>query len=164
MKMRRMNFSTTSRLGCLVVFGLLVLVAGCGRKASISGKVLYNGEPMPGGQVTFVPVGGGPPGTAGIDPKDGSYEIPSLSTGKMKIGVTSVQQPRMPSGIKFGPPKDSGAPPEATKAFNPGSKGDKYVPISKHYNDPDTSNLEFEVKAGKNTHDIELSGPKMKIR
>jgi hypothetical protein len=156
------NFSTTSRLGWVVLFGLLVLVAGCSRKASVSGKVTYNGEPMPGGYVTFSPVEGGGGGTGSIDPKDGSYEIPDLPPGKMKIGVKPAQAPSMPRGMpNYGPPKDSGAPPDAMKGLNAGSKG-KYVPVSPEVLDPTTSSLEFEVKSGKNTKDISLSGPQVK--
>jgi len=158
--MRRVHFCTTRRLGWVVLFGLLVLVSGCSRKASISGKVTYNGLPMPGGYVIFAPVEGGGGGTASIDPKDGSYEILDLPTGKMKIAVKPAQDPAMPRGMNaYGPPKDSGAPADAMKGLNQGSKGSKYVPVPLEKTDPETSALEVEVKAGKNTHDISLTGP-----
>lgn len=160
--MRRMNFSTTNRLGWVVVLGLLMLVAGCSSKASISGKVTYNGEPMPGGSITFMPVQGGGGGTAKIDPKDGSYEMTSLPTGKMKIGVAPIVQPVMPRGMKpYGPPPGSGAPPEALKGLNSGSTEGKHVPVPQEYTDPESSSLEVEVKSGKNTHNVELKGPKV---
>jgi hypothetical protein len=160
--MRRMNFSTTSRLGWVVVLGLLLLVAGCRRQASISGKVTYNGKPMPGGSITFIPVEGGGGGTARIDPKDGSYELPNLPVGKMKIGVTANREPAMPGGKRgYGPPKDSGAPSEAMKGASD-STGGQSVVISPEFTDPQGSPLEFEVKPGKNTHDVEVSGPAKK--
>ncbi len=160
--MRRMCFSTTGRL--LVGLGLLVLVAGCSRQGSVRGKVTYNGTAMPGGYVSFVPVQGGGGGTASIDPKDGTYEVPKLPTGKMKVSVRPAQEAKVPKGVKtFGPPKDVG-PPDLGKTFGPGSSGAKHVPIPEKYTDPDTSKLEVEIKAGQNTYDIPLTGPAVQVR
>jgi hypothetical protein len=158
--MRRMSFSAAGRLGRVLLLGLLVVAVGCRSQGSVTGKVTFNGEPMPGGTVSFLPVKGTGGGNATIDPKDGSYHMDKLPVGKVKVAVLPAQEPKLPKGVKgIGPPKDTPLPEEAKGAFNLGKGGGKYVPVPKEYTDPETSKLEVEVKPGQNTYNIDLKGP-----
>src|SRR5262245_6140514 len=66
----------------------ILLVAGCTRsaerQAEVSGKVTYNGKPLPGGRVTFVG-SKGYTGSGIISPQ-GEYSLHS-PLGEVQIGV-----------------------------------------------------------------------------
>ncbi len=75
-----------------VLFSLCVslpcFATGCGgSKGKVTGKVtMSNGEPLPGGTITFVPVGGnGNVASAWINP-DGTYEL-EAPTGECKVSI-----------------------------------------------------------------------------
>jgi hypothetical protein len=150
----------------------LVVVAGCGAsQGKVTGRVLYNGAPLPGGTVLFRPA----------DPKansvfarindDGTYEA-ELPVGEVKVSVDNrdLQPPprtqgpvRLP-GInlprevqqKFAQAK-SQAPAEAAESPDALEKpSGKYVPIPDKYYSVDTSGLQFTAKGGNQTQDIEL--------
>jgi hypothetical protein len=55
---------------------LCTAVAGCGgtTRTSVSGKVTFDGEPVPTGQIVFEPIGPGRVGIAQI--ADGAYNMP----------------------------------------------------------------------------------------
>jgi hypothetical protein len=139
---------------CCLSFGLLVLLGGCGSNnprsaehTKVSGQVLFQGQPLPGGRVTFVAVNGGFASSEKID-KNGNYQIPA-PVGEVEIGVTN----RM---LK---PRTGKAPLRPQKA---GAKEDqplegRWVSIPPHYEDPHTSGLRYMVKSGPQTHNIELS-------
>jgi hypothetical protein len=56
-------------------------------------------------------------------------------------------------------PKDSGAPESFGKGL---ATGAKYVPLPEKYLSAESTDIEVEVKSGKNTHNIELRGPALK--
>jgi len=109
---------------------LALLAAGCSSNGSVSGKVTFNGAPMPGGTVTFVPEGGGAGGgSASINPEDGSYSIDKLPKGPMKVTVKAYTPPAVgPMGGKMGKDKGFGPPPGTLPEgvdpgmFNPAAK------------------------------------------
>src|ERR1700724_2573379 len=72
----------------LVGMGMLVL-AGCGggcQVAAVSGQVTMNGQPLPGAQVTFQPIGSSGedpgPGSSGITDDQGRYTLKLLTLSK----------------------------------------------------------------------------------
>jgi hypothetical protein len=134
--------------------GLLTLIAGCGKNphsaehAEVSGTVLFQGKPLPGGKVTFVAVNGAFASLGTID-ASGHYQI-NAPIGAVEIGVTNrmLQSSSGPKG-----------PTHLTKADakeNQPLKG-RWVQIPSQYEDPHTSGLQYTVKAGAQIHDIELS-------
>jgi hypothetical protein len=131
------------------VLALALLAAGCGPSVgAISGKVTYNGETLGSGTVQF----NGPNATAmsGIA-ADGTYTIAKMPVGTVQIAVETTSPPpgtpQEGSGkITGGSMSVQGAPPP------PG----KYVPIPDKYKDPRTSGLTYEVKSGKQQHDLVL--------
>ncbi len=139
--------------GCFLSIGLLVAMAGCGgsrnpQHAEVSGKVLFQGKPLPGGKVTFVAVKGGFSAFGTID-ENGEYQI-KAPIGEVEIGVTNrMLQPR-------GEAKTMGRLAKAQAGESPPVKG-RWVEIPSRYEDPAKSGLKYTVTRGPQTHDIELS-------
>jgi len=130
--------------GLLLPAAFLVAGGGCtspkqkGPETVVSGTVkLANGDPVTG-NVIFVGADGksSPPALIA----DGKYDIPNPPEGKVKILVKSMG---MGVPMKEGPPMKD-APSMSGKPPPP-----KYGAIN-------TTDLEYEVKPGKQTHDIVL--------
>jgi hypothetical protein len=134
-------------------FGLLLLasfgmVTGCGgksgdkntMKSEVTGKVTLGDKPV-SGQVVFVYSDG----KELVSPitGDGSYMLADPPTGSVKIYIRSMGGTVVPKG---GPdiPKDA-----------PGGGGG--VPAPPKYASAATSGLTYEVKAGKQEHNIPLN-------
>jgi hypothetical protein len=137
---------------CLCL-GLLTLLLGCGNNprsvehAEVSGQVLFQGQPLPGGKVTFVAVNGGFASTATID-VNGHYRI-KAPVGTVEISVTN--QTLKSRGAATGSPRLKKAEAQGDQSL----KG-RWVQIPSQYEDPHTSGLNYTVKSGTQTHDIEL--------
>jgi hypothetical protein len=135
-------------------FCLLVLAAGCSGTsvdhAEVSGRVLFNGEPLPGGRVTFVATNGGFAITVNFD-ENGNYKI-KAPVGDVQIGVDN----RMLSPRFAHPPVTSEGMKKRSGAANPVTG--TYVPIPTKYHHPDQSGLVYKVVKGAQTYDIPLVG------
>jgi hypothetical protein len=93
----------------------LLLLAGCSgegmKTAVVKGKVTYQGNPVPGGTVTFVPDAGGPPATGEIRP-DGTFTMTTYKSGdgavlgKHKVFIVAMED----TSGKL-PEERSGTPP-----------------------------------------------------
>jgi hypothetical protein len=119
-----------------VLAAALLALAGCiGGKGEVSGTVTFDGKPLPGGMVTFIPANGKPE-SCRIG-EDGSYRVANVPTGRAQIKV--VTQPP----VEFG----KGEP------FLPLGK---YVQIPKRYSDPESSGFTCDVKRGKQEHNLKL--------
>jgi hypothetical protein len=141
---------------------LLILSAGCGSKGTVSGKVTVNDQPVRRGTVTFIASASTWASAVPIG-EDGSYTIVNAPSGPVKITVASAEpNPRL--GGKFkdrkGPAQEEGntedMPPSVRNRFNPGAAGPAGPSVPKKYNDRETSGLTYEVKPGKQEHDIQL--------
>jgi hypothetical protein len=153
------------RIGWVVALGL-VLIAGCGRKATVEGKVSYQGKNLDSGEVTFFDAGGKLLGRSVIE-KDGSYKL-TCPPGEAKIAVATAQGGGAMGGMggRVGPPKDMGGPPKDTKppagvdprglsgGYNP--SGGPAVVVPPKYADPGTSGLSYTVTSGDQKHDISI--------
>jgi hypothetical protein len=134
----------------------ILLTAGCGGKGAVSGKVLYQGKPVPAGTVSFILEGGGVMSSP-IE-EDGSYAIQNVPPGQLKITV-ETESARPPSGQ--GERGGKGAPDFMMKFIKEkdpkvAERGKRYMRIPEQYSDPGHSNLAYEVKSGKQEHDIDL--------
>src|SRR5436305_6259282 len=80
-----------SRVGFLLGLWAAAWTAGCGTKtAKLSGKVLFQGRPVPGGLVTFYPTDGrGIPASAVIG-EDGAYLVNNVPVGTVKVTVSNL--------------------------------------------------------------------------
>lgn len=88
--------------GVFVAAVSLVSLSGCGgglATATASGVVLYNGKPLPGASVIFVPEQGGPAST-GLTGSDGSFTLTMNNgsgalIGKHGVAVQSIERYRI---------------------------------------------------------------------
>jgi hypothetical protein len=150
-----MVFSSERGRVCIgLSLALLMGMAGCTKNprsaehTEVTGQVLFQGKPLPGGQVTFVSLKGGFASTGIID-ENGNYQV-KAPVGEVEISVTNrMLQSR---GAANAPPHPSKAGEDAGKAL----KG-RWVFIPKSYEDPHTSGLKYTVTPGSQTHTIELS-------
>ena len=138
-----------------VVLTLMFLVSaiGCGRSrldtAPLSGKVTYQGNPVPWGTVSFQPVDRkvGRPAMADIK-TDGSYEVATLEhdkglmAGEYKVSVYAPESPM------YKPSAEQKAAAARIK-----------LPTPSRYSSPDTSGLTFTMNPddGPKTFDIDLT-------
>lgn len=145
----------------------MACVAGCKQPprstehAEVSGKVLIDNKPLPGGQISFVAVNGGFAASGNID-ENGNYQI-KAPVGEVTItvnnGALQVQQPRK-TGMKG---KGGGGPPPKdlphTKEAAPEVQAVKghWVSIPSRYANADSSELKYTVTAGQQTYDVKLS-------
>jgi hypothetical protein len=120
----------------VVLLSFLVLMAGCGRSGygQVEGKVTFQGRPLPGAIVFFVPERG--PAAAGATGDDGSYHLltkrpgDGAVTGRCKVAIVSIDPVAKP------------------------------LPIPKKYFDAETSGLTAEVEEGRNMIDFALKDAK----
>ena len=74
-------------VGCVWV---VAAGAGCGDgRATVSGRVTFNGEPVERGSITLVPVDGTGQ-TAGGDIRNGEYAVKSVVPGERQVQITAV--------------------------------------------------------------------------
>jgi hypothetical protein len=145
--MNKTRETPTAKVQPSWLFALLVTL-GCSSSgelttAPVSGKVTYNGKPVPNGTVMFVP-DQGPPATGEIA-KDGSYRLSTYTDGggdgavlgNHKISITALQD-------------TSGALPEQRS-------GTPKAIVPRKYLSHETSGLTAEVRAGDNTIDLPLT-------
>jgi len=130
----------------------MALAAGCGRSrldtVPLSGKVTYQGSPIPWGSVSFQPTDpkAGRPAMADIN-VDGSYEVATLEhdaglmAGEYKVSVYAAKTPL------FVPNAEQKAAAARVK-----------LPTPERYANPDTSGLTLTVAPGDGpkTFDIDL--------
>jgi hypothetical protein len=165
------QFALISLCGLL----LLPLMAGCSpSQGKLSGRVLFNGAPLPGGMLLFRPADPKQNSVSTSIDENGNYQA-QLPSGEVQVSVDNrglkPPEPRptgIPKGLPLPPdvrakiehaakeaPKPSGGPTEtvAGSARGPG----KYVEIPRKYYDVSTSGLKFNVQGGDQKHDIELT-------
>jgi hypothetical protein len=129
----------------LVVFFSAILgftLIGCApSQGDLAGTVSYKGKPLVRGSVLVV----GPdrvPKQGAIDP-DGTYLVKGVAPGAIKIAISSPE----PMG-SMSRKKDEGP----AKVDQGG-----WFRIPEHYSDPEKSTLTFQLKAGANSHSIDLN-------
>jgi len=138
---------------------LLIVVAGCGpAKGKVSGQVLLDGSPVPGGWVTFQPAGG-KYNSVSVELDEQGRFVAELPAGDVTVCVDNRElEPRAEqTGPTELPPelKDKIRPPKPTKGRPKASP--RYVPLPPRYYDAQTSGLSFRVRGGAQTEDIHLS-------
>jgi hypothetical protein len=150
---------------CLLSAAALMLcVAGCGPKqASIAGRVLVDGKPLPGGRVTFRPENSAFNSVSVELNEQGQYET-VLPVGLIHVSVdnreleprparsaVSINLPSLPPEMKS---KVGAAPPRLAPA-TPNASG-RYVKIPERYYTAESGELDFTVAPNVQQHDIEL--------
>ncbi len=133
-----MGRSLASAAACLALTALV----GCGPgggggsgKATISGKVTYQGAPVTGGTLTLYDDKGSPY-PVGIK-ADGTFNVSDVPIGQMGVGIDT----------------GSAAPPASSAG---GGQAAPHVDIPPQYKNPQSSGLTWDIKAGKNTKNFDL--------
>jgi hypothetical protein len=154
-------------LGRCGLLWLLLLVAGCGRRhVTVSGRVLFNGAPLPGGRVTFRPENPEENSVSAELDEQGNYEA-ELPLGVVQVAVDNRElQPRepdggqpeaLPPGVEEALNKHKPPPRQAKRAAStPTPPRGQYVPIPDKFCNAATSGLKFTVEGAAQKHDIEL--------
>jgi hypothetical protein len=140
---------------------LFLFFVGCGggTTATVSGKVIYQGEPVTAGYVAFYGVDGKV--DSGRIDADGHYTVYKAPVGDVKVAVLTADPTRKPPSGGLSKGKQTGGltkgkPPSDTEITVPERVG-KFVAIPAHYKNPDQSGLAFTVKSGAQTIDLELN-------
>jgi hypothetical protein len=122
-----------------------LVLAGCSRsglESSVAGSVTLDGKSLGLGGVVFAPISGGGNPSVGTIGRDGRYALktantPGLNPGKYRVSVNALDTPNPPPGVRDSTPPKQLVP-------------EKYTSI-------DTSGLEYDVRPGSNTINIDLS-------
>jgi hypothetical protein len=126
-------------LPCLLV----VAMVGCGgsKRAAVSGQVLLDGQPVDGGKISFLPIGGDAALSGWSEIKGGHYAIPAQrgpGVGPNRVDISWLRK----TGKKF-----PGLLPDTTEE-------EAVQAIPARYRTP--SELKAEVKPGTNEFNFEL--------
>jgi hypothetical protein len=113
---------------------------GAAKTGSVSGKVLYQGKPVPDGSVTFYPADGKGTVARGTI-KDGIYAVTRVPVGTAKVVISA---PRVVGKKRMYDTPDSPTVPITAESLPP------------EYSDKEKSELTFEVRPGENEKDWEL--------
>jgi len=143
-------------LAAVTMMVALTLMSGCKRNprvVPVTGKVLYNGKPLPFGSVMFQPAQG--QAAVGDIRPDGTFTLSSYAPddgavpGEHKVSVRCFENQR----------------PDAPPPANPGEVqlGDTLIPL--HYTRFGQSGLTVTVADGATDEVVlELSGPPLKLK
>ena len=154
------SFPSISRF--LVVLALcpcLAAIVGCGDGVSgptgtVSGKVTYNGSPVPAGcTITFVHEETSVAAT-GKTGADGSYSLTMRGQERVSVGAYKISVSPPAEGAQPGPED-----PEAYKAVMQAGGGDQAESkpaFPDKYLTTSTSGLTFTVEEGSNTYDLDM--------
>jgi hypothetical protein len=140
-------------LAGVLLVGLATL-SGCGwRSGTVSGRVTYQGQPLPGGRIYFVTARGE---RHGVDLReDGTYSLRGVPSGDLRVGVDNTSLYRIEQ-LRAG--QAPGMPAQVAEQMLsklPASPG-RYVPIPAHYSDPAASGLRATVRRGSQGIDFNL--------
>lgn len=136
LRVRRFPITVASLFG----IASLAFVVGCGdaSRATVSGKVTFDGQPVTGGTLSFAPVGGNAKPAAATIESDGTYDLSDLEGAP--IGKNMLHY---------------SAPPRAfAEGYSP-KPGD--MPPASPYDGLKPSVAEVEIQGGANSVDVELT-------
>jgi hypothetical protein len=130
-----------------------VLVAGCMDfpRGDVRGKVTYQGEPISLATLMFVTVDN-QVYRADLS-EDGSYAIPGVPLGKVRVAVQQALPMVKPRPDPVGPGVAAGP---GGQEFIPGNLSTDMVPLPEKYGHPDQSGLEFELTQAEQEWSVDL--------
>lgn len=148
---------------------LMLLAAGCGESSveleDAGGVVTYNGSPLPGATVMFIPEKG--PIASGVTDLEGRFDLSTgaLSgavVGKHRVAVTATKGDSSQQTPSVAPEREADAAAKMMKAFAESQKTAKDSRpkwlIPEKYGKPETSGLAYAVeKGGTNHFEIDLT-------
>ena len=173
-----MRFAARKFIGRLLIAGgfcvvSTLLLAGCAPgQGKVSGQVTYNGKPVPGGWITFLPVDSKQNSVPAELDADGKFTA-VVPAGEVLVSIDNRELeprpndiPSLPPGIPLPPDVRSkigkGSPAKATEGDGKSTeeyrrpKG-RYLPIPEKYYQAETSGLKFTIKDGDQPLNVELT-------
>jgi hypothetical protein len=149
------------RIAAFLLVGTTVLQLGCsssslppGPKGTVTGKVTYNGNPVPAGStITFIHGGTSLPAMGQIG-ADGSFKLMMQGGDQVPAGTYAVSVSPPPSA-EISEETDM----EAYKAIMEGGATAPKTPAGpfpQKYQSAETSGVTFDVKEGANTFDLDM--------
>lgn len=132
----------TSLLCVMFLAGL----SGCGSgDSSLRGAITLDGDPLPNGAISLVPLDGGP--TVGAEIQDGAYRIESLLAGRYRVDILSFQleeDEAITSSAEMQRRANERVRSSPSREVTAGAVG---------------NGVEFEVTKGSQKHDFALTSP-----
>lgn len=131
---------------CWLSLYCLFLISGCGGgTGDLSGTATYQGQPLRMGSINVV--GGDGIIRAATIKDDGSYAVTGISTGTVKIAVTSPDPTKRTLASK----------PKSGATVPPMLDSSKWFAIPDKYGDFEQSGLTFPLQRGDNRFAIDLN-------
>ena len=120
------------------------ILAGCGgsQNAEVSGTVTFDGKPIENGSIVFLSADGNGPTTGGTI-ENGKYSVQNVPVGLCKIQIKAAKET---TKMKMY---------DDPKAEWVQKAGEEMLPPK--YTDEKATELNFEVKSGKNEKDFSLT-------
>jgi hypothetical protein len=146
--MRRQIAKWMRLVGWLLFSVLIAGVCGCGRTATVTGNVTYQGRAVVYGSAVFLSADN--KAHAGVIGPDGSYTVEGVPPGDVKITVLS----RDPSKGRMAGRARKPAPPGTNPPAAPETTVQGWFPLPAKFEDPETSGLTCTVVSGRFVHDI----------
>jgi hypothetical protein len=154
----------TGRVRCLFLVGTVLglALAGCGgpRLGKVSGRVTFNGKPVPTGTIMFHPDAG--PAAVGAIGPDGTYTLTTIKSGDGAVVGShrvTIQATAVGPG-SLADPKSFEEEMQLAQRQDPKAKvlvpGKVEWIVPEKYSRPDTSDLTATVQPGSNTIDFVL--------
>jgi hypothetical protein len=142
-----------------------LLLSGCGRTGKLSGKVVYQGNPVPNAKIVFL-CDNGRLLDATAD-ENGRYSVAGVPIGRVRVGVKNFTEGMAEGMAQFmqkqataqgGKEKAAGDIQQSAenmmKNISGGKGGSSLVLLPPKAIDPEKSGIEFEVKGGSQDQDI----------
>jgi hypothetical protein len=157
---------TFRNVWCVSCLLLVPLLAGCGgTTTSVSGQVLLDGNPLPGGIVTFAPVDGTANLATATIKEDGTFEMANAPIGPVRVAIDNraLKTDALPrgGGSRARPPEEAVQARRAARNLPDPAPAEKmpgtYVPFPNKYLKAETSGLTLAVKRGDGRYSIELT-------
>ena len=134
------------------IFLGIATLSGCGPAApTATGKVTYENEIIAKGNITFSPSSGGP--IVGADIVNGNYSVSGLTVGKSRVTIIAVKD------VPFARSSEDMAKIAETQKLK-GNDNGLIDPADIIPENAKGNNEDFEIKAGTQVLDFNLSKPK----
>ncbi len=137
-------------IAALLLSILLAAAGGCGKRATVTGKVTYQGRPVTYGSVIFLSADN--TARSGAIAADGSYTVEGVPLGAVKIAVISRDPSKGRSVVRGRKPARSDN--HARTASPKPAAG--WFPLPSRFENATSSGLGCDVASGQLHYDIEM--------
>jgi hypothetical protein len=140
----------TRRIAAILLLVLLVGAGGCGKTATVTGNVTYQGRPVTYGSVIFL--NADKTARSCAIATDGSYRVEGVLPGTVSIAVISRDPAKGRSAVRG----RKSTSPAKTAGASPSVPATGWFPLPSRFESPASSGLSCDVSSGLSSHDIDL--------